>query len=544
MFSSVFILWSAFSCFVVAQDWRDYNSLCDDTFDKANASSVYTYSPDLTTLNLRPAPVSWAYTVYHNSSTLQAVWWYNTGGANYSDDFGMYVVWMYTPRYNLRTLAKIAYRGYDVCAFRLRNVTALAKWNAYINNDDGSCHKTFDDDCIKDLQRFAQKAAETQVGRSSPASNLTEGALPKVCSTIGEILQNDMPKTCKKFFDSTGFEVATWQMSDYNHTSRDVACCSDIQYNSCPIYANESQATSTNREITGSINDPTTAMMNNSDQYPGSWNAWWGLDMRLGLEKAGEFNTESYDAYTQGVFPMLTVYMSLANQRRQTYIDPFAKLICTRATHFSEGSRNVPPLHPSEPSSSLSSGAIGGIAAGSVIGATIVAVAAFLYWRRKRLAALAAAKAGSLSSDGANPTELGGDNPPAELDKSAEVYEKEGNQGGMEMDANAKKIFEMQGDEWDGTLTRSEMAGDTIQNELESPDAGVEPGVLEEKKRLEMLEKGKEKVDQPEVAELVGSEPVEQRQSWTPSVRLVENVEVQQQDEVREVDKREDPPKM
>ncbi|KXT04931.1 hypothetical protein AC578_3476 [Pseudocercospora eumusae] len=514
MFSSALVLWSAWSCFVAAQDWRDYNSLCDDTIDKANASSVYTYSPDLTTFNARPAPVSWAYTVYQNATTMQAVWWYNTGGANYSDDFGI---------------------GYDVCTFRLRNVTALATWNAYINNDDGSCDKTLGDDCIKDLKKLARDTAVQQVGESSPAANLTEGALPKVCSTIGDILQSNMPKNCKKFFNETGFEVATWQMSDYNHTSRDVACCSDLQYNSCPIYANESQATSTNFEITGSTNDPTTAMMNNSDQYSGSWRAWWGLDMKISLQKSGHFNAEHYDAYARGV------YMSLANQRRQTYIEPSAQLTCTRATHFSEGSRNAPPFHPPEPSSTLSPGAIGGIAAGSAIGATIIAVAAFLYWRKKRLDALAAAKAGSLSS-GDNRTELGGDAAPAELDKSAEVFEKEGNQGGMEMDATAKRIFEMQGDEGNGTLTRSEMAGDTIQNELESPN-----GAVEENKRLEMLEGEKGKVDQPEVAELMGSEPVEQRQSWTPSVRLVENVEVQQQqDERREVDKKkeEDPPKV
>lgn len=111
MFSSGLLLWSAWSCFVAAQDWRDYVSLCDDTIDKANAvcqyhtvtrglslltllrqSSVYTYEPDLHSRNGRPAPVSWAYTVYHNATTLQSVWWYNTGGANYSDDFGTYVV--------------------------------------------------------------------------------------------------------------------------------------------------------------------------------------------------------------------------------------------------------------------------------------------------------------------------------------------------------------------------------------------------------------------------------------------------------------------
>ncbi|KAF7189911.1 hypothetical protein HII31_08733 [Pseudocercospora fuligena] len=522
MLSSGLILWSAWSYFVAAQDWRNYNSLCDDTIDKANASSIYTYEPDLHSRNGRPAPVSWAYTVYHNATTTQSVWWYNTGGANYSDDFGT---------------------GYDVCTFRLTNVTELAKWNAYINNDDGSCEEAFDDDCVKDLKKLARKTAEDQVGESSPASNLTEGALPKVCSTIGNIIQNDMPKKCKKFFEGGDWGVATWQMSDYNRTSRDVACCSDIQYNSCPIYANESQATSTNREITGSTNDPTTVMMNNSDHYPGSWNAWWGIDLQLWMEKPGEFNTTIYDGFTQNVFPMLTVYMSLANQRRQMYVEPFAQLTCTRATQFSEGSRHVPPVHPSESSSNLSSGAIGGIAAGSVIGATIIAVAAFLFWRNKRLAALAAAKAGSLSSAGTGATELGGSNSPAELDKSAEVFEKEGNQGGMEMDAAVKRIFEMQGDEGNGTLTRSEMAGDTIQNELESPNDGMGMGAVEEKKRLEMLEmeKEKEKVDQPEVAELMGSEPIEQRQSWTPSIRLVENVE---QDEIGRVDEKEDPPKI
>ncbi|EME81898.1 uncharacterized protein MYCFIDRAFT_87057 [Pseudocercospora fijiensis CIRAD86] len=521
MLTSRLALCVAYLRFVAAQDWRDYNSLCDDTFDKANASSVYTYAPDLRTITSRPAPVSWAYTVYHNASTLQAVWWYNTGGANYSDDFGM---------------------GYDVCAFRLRNLTSLATWNAYIKNDDGSCNKTLDDDCIKDLKKLARRTAIAQVGEASPASNLTEGALPKVCSAIGTTILNNLPKTCKKYFDERDFEVATWQMSDYNKTSRDVACCSDIQYNSCPIYANESQATSTNLEITGSPDDPTTAMMKDSERYPGSWHAWWGLDMKLGLERKGGFNTDNYDAYAHGVFPMLTVYMSLANQRRQIYIEPFAQLTCMRATNFSEGSRKPPPLHPSESSSGLSPGAIGGIAAGSAVGALAVIIAAFLYYRHKRLTAAAARKAASLSSSGTGPTELGGDGPAAELDKGNEVFEKEGNLPGMEMDANAKKIFEMQGDE--GTGTRSEMAGDTIQSELESPSGEG----LEEKKRLELLEKERGMVEQPEVAELMGSEPI-QRQSWTPSIRLVENVD-QHQGEMREIDRtrdaveEEDPPRI
>lgn len=246
--------------------------------------------------------------------------------------------------------------------------------------------------------------------------------------------------------------------------------------------------------------------------------------------------------------------MSVANQRRSYYVTTKSALTCVRALSIKEGSRNVPYLHPDahDPGNGLSKGAIGGIAAGSVIGATIILVAAFLFWRHRKAAAAAmAAKTGSVASS--RPTELGGDEAVAELDKGNEIFEKEGNQGGMEMDAAAKKLFEMQGDHHDpasGTMAlespvghgfeRYEMQGDTIQSELESPAGttlvnGTLMSVSDEKRRLEEHGGGVEKKEeQPEVAELMGSEPVvppapqqqgeDQRQSWTPSVRVVENV--------------------
>lgn len=51
-------------------------------------TGVFEYSPDVKA-EQRSENASWAYTVYDNATRFSASWWYNTGGANYTDDFGM-----------------------------------------------------------------------------------------------------------------------------------------------------------------------------------------------------------------------------------------------------------------------------------------------------------------------------------------------------------------------------------------------------------------------------------------------------------------------
>lgn len=187
-------------------------------------------------------------------------------------------------------------------------------WHAHNDPDDGSCKAVLGEECIEELKELVEKEATDLVGESSPNINLTEGALPQVCSAISEKIKDGLPKKCKKYFDED-WDVDFWQLTDYNNTSRDTGCCSDLQYESCPIYANRSQAEATTREIMGnSSSPPTDAGFNSSIEFQSSWNAWWGLDMKMRKTKQGadgermrEHYNQQYDYFTQGVWPMLTV---------------------------------------------------------------------------------------------------------------------------------------------------------------------------------------------------------------------------------------------
>ena len=84
--------------------------------------------------------ITWASTVYQNATSSQEAQWFNTGGADYTDDVSL---------------------GYDVCVLEFYNVTELAYYGA--RNENGSCKSTFTQDCIEAIQDLAGSMCLSEV---------------------------------------------------------------------------------------------------------------------------------------------------------------------------------------------------------------------------------------------------------------------------------------------------------------------------------------------------------------------------------------------
>lgn len=72
--------------------------------------------------------------------------------------------------------------------------------------DEGRCLQTFDDACVGKLETQAAEYANGLVSNPTPnpGSNLTQGSLSHVCYDIGNLLQENFPKECDKYLNTTG----------------------------------------------------------------------------------------------------------------------------------------------------------------------------------------------------------------------------------------------------------------------------------------------------------------------------------------------------
>ena len=132
------------------------------------------------------------------NSTTQLGLWYNTGGANYSDDFAL---------------------GYDACIVAVSGLSTNTLYRA--QSDNGSCLATFNSDCVNALQSTSQDYATQLVSDPTPLpnSNLTVGTLYTVCDSIGRYLTANFPKQCMPYTNASSILVAgTGQFSAKTHT--------------------------------------------------------------------------------------------------------------------------------------------------------------------------------------------------------------------------------------------------------------------------------------------------------------------------------------
>jgi hypothetical protein len=107
---------------------------------------------------------------------------YATGGANYSDDLAL---------------------GYDVCAFTFPTYYLNTLYRA--QSDSGNCFTAFDRDCVSALESAASSYADGLVLNATPPpnSNLSAGALSRVCYDIGQSLEQNFPSECQKYMNNS-----------------------------------------------------------------------------------------------------------------------------------------------------------------------------------------------------------------------------------------------------------------------------------------------------------------------------------------------------
>lgn len=227
--------------------------------------------------------------------------------------------------------------------------------------DDGTCTAAFDSDCIDALTQQSQGMAFLLTGSPPPLpdSNLTANSPPDVCNTLADQMSADLPKQCKPFINETRYVVYGQALT--------------TNYDSSGLFFGNPGSACTMSTIQGSANET----FNYVNGYDDS-------------ESSAESHVH-YDRMSWEVLPTMTVFMPVANARRDVSMNYAVSVLrCLRITDFSEGSR-VPAAAP-QPipinlgSKKLSSGAIAGIAVGSVAGVGLVAAAAVFWWLRKRKA--------------------------------------------------------------------------------------------------------------------------------------------------------------
>ncbi|KAK3725455.1 hypothetical protein LTR37_000425 [Vermiconidia calcicola] len=289
--------------FVFAQsEFASLNSLCNQTFEEANATGVYPFDSGVNYLGSadKTHRASWAFTIYENDTSIQPTVWYSAHGANYSDSFGL---------------------GFDVCAISLQNITLEAQYNG--QRDNGSCLAAFDQDCVVALRELGIATANSLVTEpSSYGPNSSDW--------------NDT-------IDAGGMA-----MTDYNYTNVENKCCSDFQdiRRDCPI---------------------------NGTYYP-IIEAYYA-----------ETDPQIYDYYGYEIFPMLTIFMSIADYERPVEITTNAEMTCVHVDHFNaEARRTVPMPSPLPVNGGLDAGDTAAVVVGVLVGVALIAIGAFWdrRWRR------------------------------------------------------------------------------------------------------------------------------------------------------------------
>jgi hypothetical protein len=134
-------------------------------------------------------PVTWGVTVYQpsnipaDSARSELSLWFNTNGANYSDNYAL---------------------GWDTCYFWISPFSLNTFYRG--QKDNGQCKETLDATCINDLKTAAQTQASLLVKNPTPGpnSNLTRNSLPGVCSMIAVAVTQNFPPSCARFMGGPG----------------------------------------------------------------------------------------------------------------------------------------------------------------------------------------------------------------------------------------------------------------------------------------------------------------------------------------------------
>ncbi|KXT17723.1 hypothetical protein AC579_3602 [Pseudocercospora musae] len=336
------------------------STLCNKTFADANGTGVISFNPNVAQGPQAGQPENrsgstlaslFAVTVanpgFSNTSNDSSSYtlWYNTNGANYSDDYAL---------------------GYDVCA-----IAGLSlNYNAQLRGqtDDGSCSSTLDEPCISAIQAFAaQQAAWLTTPSPGPTSNLTNTSLPGICRTLATEISKNIPQECSYFFQDSPAAIG-WPLTSYGG-SYDTALfpdctLNDTYYNMLGIFNNASEAVydAWTRAVT-----PVLAVWMPVASYSQT-----GSEVTI-AETVAELACGRIDAISEGSYqppaapsPTPIAYNSTFNANNST----------SNSNNGTSSSGNE--------DNGLSGGAIAGIVVGVIVGVALILGAAWLLRRRTK----------------------------------------------------------------------------------------------------------------------------------------------------------------
>nr|POE89858.1 hypothetical protein CFP56_20327 [Quercus suber] len=320
-------------------------ALCNSTFDDFNASGIYWINPGVSQGAQSGQPDNnsgqtlrsgWAATIQNAygsvnessalSSTLSA--WYNTNGADYSDDIDL---------------------GYDVCAIAI----APLNYNAMLRgqHDNGSCLLTMDQNCVDALKSLTSQHADwLAAGNTGPQLNLTNTSLPGICNDLGAMLTANFPTECSYFFDEP--QILDGALTTWND-------------NYATFLSDDCLVNGTNGTFHNVLNFSTNSSLT------------------------------AYTSWTRAIYPILTVFMSVANLAAEATISSaVTEITCVHVDNIHEGSY-VPseapqptPVSYAKPGGKISWGAISGIVIGVLAGITILGIAIWWFCRKRRSRAM------------------------------------------------------------------------------------------------------------------------------------------------------------
>lgn len=205
--------------------------LCNKTFADANGTGIYWIDPGIAQLTNTTTRAAWAVTLQNaygsadasadNSSSVGL--WYNTGGANYSDDLAL---------------------TYDVCAIggMPLNDNAVARGQT----DNGTCLSALDQPCVSAIKTAVQKYSVWLTTPSpGPNSNLTSTSLPTVCTDIANMLRDNFPKECSYFFQEEQLQIFGYPLTTYGDNPTPLSDCTinGTFQNGFSVYSNSSLST-------------------------------------------------------------------------------------------------------------------------------------------------------------------------------------------------------------------------------------------------------------------------------------------------------------
>lgn len=285
-----------------------------------------------------PGP-SWAMTISQND-TLKTTFWYDTAGQNYSSDLTI---------------------GYDSCAFIFDNLPENTIRLA--QNDPGNCTTTLSNDCRKKLLGVVASSAQKWTSYSSPPpyQNLSAGVLPTICQYIR-----------KDLLDSAG----RWPQE----------CAQDLGSGVSYDIPDSGPRTATAIQVPLTGYNSSIMDISSDCSFSDGNKTFHGVMTRVD-------RNETYDVATRNVYPVLSVYFSVANHDRVSYTSyADSEFVCLRAKTFTEGSRVSPSLPAGtaySTTSKLSGGAIAGIVIGTLVGVALCGLGVWFFLRRHNRASKA-----------------------------------------------------------------------------------------------------------------------------------------------------------